>query len=434
MADPQVVDAVKRRIAAGGKTVTFALQSAIGQALDAQVAAQDIVDATLAVRGAGEAVDALRAKVRAQTASAAQTGRAAAWETADRAAFGGAPITTPTLAPTGAAAPSGAVGATGAPVKPAPPAPNPVEVHGSILDAITQMRPNPTDPTYKADGGAQAYTQDIQTWAKALGEAVQTQEALDNQHLGIVKLPNGQLFFKGDLSKLTPQEQQQIIPLFEQQSIDAQNAYTDSLNKYGLSQFNTANAAATTNNEAASKTFQGKLDVLDRNLALGKVDQDTALKEIDRQLTGMTESRTRAKFVDDALTAADPLATSGGKTSFSGADLGAGVAGLSRAAGIPDGMPLLSFTGTRTVDPQGQLNWQDQQLGVTGQLPKVPHYVQLPSDFAVRPSDIPAAPQYAGAPAVPTLRAPIAPALPYIPRLQFGNYPGSAAMPPGDYE
>lgn len=301
---------------------------------------------------------------------------------------------------------------------PAPKRASPFAVTGSLVKEIAGMAPDADSPEFKGEGGQQAYMAAYAEWMNLLGGAVTTQQALAEQSIGAIKLPNGQVIFAGDMSALGPQERAQVEAAREQQRIDTMNAYSKLLGDYGLEEWNNTEKANAANNAILGDEFQDSMDRFNAGMDIAKNGQETAAKRIERILSGQLESRSRANQIEQTEFDNQGLMAPAGKTSFSGDDLGGAVAGLARLAGMASGAPLLNFTGQRTIDPQGQLDLQDQRLGVTGKLPEIP-------DLGISPDMIPQAPQYGRVSAPPKRALPLPPAMPSM--SQFGYAPSATS-------
>ena len=82
------------------------------------------------------------------------------------------------------------------------------------------------------------------------------------------------------------------------------------------------------------------------NLSLSKAQQ-----ELDSWLKSQSVAEGDANRIADAKDNAIKYGTTGGKTSFTSNDLGAGVAQLAKTGGIDPNVPLLSYPGYQTYTP-----------------------------------------------------------------------------------
>lgn len=228
------------------------------------------------------------------------------------------------------------------------------------------------------------YTQNIQPLLTFRNELQQSQ-------MGFVTLPDGTVMSKGEL----PPEQQAAL--------DKANAvkYAQILNQFGLDQFNVMSKATSQANDVAQSDFTNKLGTWDRMLGLDKFGFDQATKKLDRWLGIQDQATKEAQLEQDAQKLAIPYGTTNGKTDFSGADLGAGVAGLASMAGIGGNTPVIRYPGTQTMDPIGTINTRSQAMGGGGAAPTL----EMPAPLATA-GNMPTPPQLSAGPAAPTLQLP----------------------------
>jgi len=293
------------------------------------------------------------------------------------------------------------------------------------VNALLKTPINPSDYR-KPDGSfdTAAYGAAMSDYNLTLTDALESQRQAQQLQIGIIEVPDGNggtviLDVHDPAVERDPQLAAQMATYFANQDRDLQNKWTMTLHELELDDYAGAVAATNLANSNASRAFQDALGLVHERLALGQADQETAVKEIERQLSGMQESRARASEAETQLSAAAGWASPMGKTAFSAGDLGAGVAGLARFGGLDASAPLLQFSGTRTTDPLGMMAQQDAQLGVTGQLAKIP-------GLGVSAADLPGAPGYAGAPAGrpqrPNLLPPVIPDRTAAPQLRLTGY------------
>lgn len=147
--------------------------------------------------------------------------------------------------------------------------------------------------------------------------------------------------------------------------------------------------------DRAQSKFNNDLAELQSKIDIESLSVDDAVKRIDRTLSGLQESRTRADYVTKTLMDAAKWGSPSGKTSFSAADLGAGVGALARQAGIGGNAPLVNYTGIQDINPEGILAKYDESiLGGQTFLPQIPNRT---IDF----STIPSPPNLSEVPLVP---------------------------------
>lgn len=277
-----------------------------------------------------------------------------------------------------------------------------------VLDSALQTVPDPKDPIYAGD--LAAYRADVAEWTKTITEAQQNARLSTQLELGILELPDGTLLDVHDPNvEQDPALASQMAAYFANQEGKVRDAYAATLNQLDLTEYAGATAATTANNATLSRNFQDQLDLHRERVSTGQANQDTAVKQISRMIQGQQENRARASSAEEQLSAAAGFGSPDGKTSFSGQDLGGGVAGLAKLAGLAPNAPLLNFTGTRQTDPLGMMAQLDAEKGVGGALPEIP-------GLGVDASMLPArAPQGAAVGGPPQLRRPGAPVIPSRP-------------------
>ena len=134
-------------------------------------------------------------------------------------------------------------------------------------------------------------------------------------------------------------------------------------------------------NERAQQEFDNELARTTRSLSYDTINLDKASLEIDRFLSGLQESRGRAGLIADAQRSAIDYGTSNGKTDFSPSDLGSAFESMAGTLGLDPNAPLLSYSGTTTLNPRQDMADYDRQFGVTGQIPGTPSLVTQPGDI-----------------------------------------------------
>ena len=230
-----------------------------------------------------------------------------------------------------------------------------------------------------------------------------------------IRLDDGTVITSQMMEGADPLTRQQFQMELNRRTTDYENEATATLNKYALDQYTLGRQATNDANSNANNDYRNRVEAIRQRLDLDEINIKQAGQEMERLLKGMGESRARADLETSTAIQAAPFATKGGKTSFTGADLGASVSGLARIGGIaqPETTPLISFPGTQRIDVAGLMAQRDAQLGVAGQpLPATP-------TISVQPGDLPTPPGFASGPPLPTLTPPSV-----LPRIQV---PRSAA-------
>lgn len=259
-----------------------------------------------------------------------------------------------------------------------------------------------TDDTgfFNADGYAAFQEQSLNAVTKIAGQLNQARKL----GTGTIEMSDGTLITQDMLNSSDPAVAAQARAEFENRSREVFNGYNQLMNETGLSQFTVDLQATAAENDRRYKEFQSSLDAFDAGLDWDKTNIGRTADVINRELSGMQESRARADLTTEALLKAAPWATQPGKTDFTGADFGGGVSALVRQAGGDPGVPLIKFPTTVNIDPAALMAQGDAALGV-GQspLPQVP-------ELTTPRSAVPLAPSYMGPPAAPALTMPVPPA------------------------
>lgn len=220
---------------------------------------------------------------------------------------------------------------------------------------------------------------------------------------GSIELGDGTLITQEMLNSSDPTVAAQVRAEYENRAREVFNSYNQLMNETGLAQYQVDLSATSVENDRRAKEFESALDAFDSGLDWDKANIGRTADVINRELSGMQESRARADLTTQALLSAAPWATTPGKTDFTAADMGGGVEALARQGGIPAGVPLIRFPTTVNIDPQALMAQGDAALGVgQGPLPAVP-------DLTTPRSAVPLAPTYMQGPAAPPLSMPVPP-------------------------
>lgn len=218
---------------------------------------------------------------------------------------------------------------------------------------------------------------------------------------GTIELGDGTLITQEMLNSSDPAVAAQARAEFENRSREVFNGYNKLMNETGLQQYEVDLSAATFENDRRAKEFNSAVDSVQAGLDWDKTNISRTADVINRELSGMQETRARADLATEALLKAAPWATTPGKTSFTGEDFGGGVSALVRQAGGNPGVPLINFPTTVTIDPQALMAQGDAALGVgQGPLPQVP-------ELTTPRGAVPLAPSYMPGPAAPALNMPV---------------------------
>jgi len=302
-----------------------------------------------------------------------------------------------------------------------------------VVNTIAQLQPKLAQFDRRdeygvlVNGEGYSFDEANKDWTNSLNIAVETASRLRDLDEGFGKLPDGTIM---PTSQMSP-EQLAYVTTYNNQ------LWGKMAQDYGLSNYEMQSEYATGqyNREAerAIADFNNKIASTGQKMDLDQLTMDQADQQIDRHLRGLGESRSRADLIARTQLDAAPYATAGGKTSFSGQDLGGGVSSLARMAGINPAESLLNYTGVSQVDPEGTMNRLDQQFGVGGPLPQA-------ASLLTTAMDVPSAPTLPELPNIappPTLSPPgggatesLLAALMAQAQSGAGQAPAKAGLPP----
>lgn len=247
-----------------------------------------------------------------------------------------------------------------------------------VLAALRNSPPNPADFTGPNGTNKEGLTfGDARAiWMEDVTMAATTVATLRDLSYDMVELPDGRTIGIGDL----PPE---LRTALEQAN---ESRYSDLVNNYNLNAYRTQA-------ETRQADFNNQVTQFDQKRGLDQDNQSRAESRLGRQLDGMAESRARADVVTQSLLDAAPYASPSGQTSFSGTDIGSPAASWMSRLGLDPNSPLLNFTGTQEIDPEGLISKYDQGMGVSGPLESIP-------DSLLGMGDVPQLPQFGSAPSL----------------------------------
>lgn len=209
------------------------------------------------------------------------------------------------------------------------------------------------------------------------------------------QLPDGTLITSEMLNNADPSVASQARSVMENRNRTLFNGYNDLMNKAGLDQWKVDLEGATFQDTQRQAQFTNDVTAAREGMNWDTLNLSRASDAINRELSGMQESRQRADLNTKTALAAAPYAT-GGKTEFSPADVGALGVEAGRMAGLRPNDVAIRYPGTVTVDPAGDMAAMDAKLGVgQGALPAVP---------MIAPRPVLTPPQMVAAPAPPQMR------------------------------
>lgn len=255
------------------------------------------------------------------------------------------------------------------PPKPQPAAPGPMPTGGDAdWNALaTQSRqaaawlgqnmPDPGDPAYAND--PEQYDIDFLVWQEMFGVAIDTARNLSEYAMGYQVLPDGTIV---GLDQMDPSMRAAA-------EAENTNRFRAMQNALGLQQANLQD-------DREQATFNNEVTLVDQAMDRDDLSLRQAESKIDRALSGRQESRQRAQLVSDVKQRAAPYTTRGGKTSFSGNDLGSAVGSLAQFVGVNPDSSLLNY-GSTMLDPEGDMGRFDADMGVAGALAEIPELASL---------------------------------------------------------
>lgn len=240
---------------------------------------------------------------------------------------------------------------------------------------------------------------------------------LNERKLGLYRIDENTVIPQAQLDAMAPGERAQVEAIAAQQKAKTDNEWIAIANKFGLDKFDLERDRLKDINSNASQDFQNSLAEAAQGLGYDTFDLNQAVHNVERSISGLGESRSRAKYVTDTQSALAPYST-GGRTQVTTTDIGASPR-TAALAGYPDGGVIDRYPVTTTIDPASTLSAYDAGLGVDGPLPTLP--TRTENRRSTRPSLLD--PSLLNP---PTLTPPVIPGAP-------GAAPaGSAAMQPAD--
>ena len=265
----------------------------------------------------------------------------------------------------------------------------PVQGLKAAYDAATQTFLNAKTPVER--GTAQIELDAIQkSYANAL-----------NLEAGQVTLKDGTIITSAMLHDPDPAKAAQYQQAYAAAQTDIENSNAKMLNQYGLDAYNLATGRVAAGNATAIQQYNAEIASIRERLARDEISITQASTDVSRAVQGLQESRSRTQQELDTVAKFAPTGTVGGKTDFTGNDLGGAVAQVQRQGGADPNSSVIKFPGYISLNPQAANARNDMALGVNGPLPKIP-------GLSVQDADIPRAPQLAsvGSIALPQLTAP----------------------------
>lgn len=276
---------------------------------------------------------------------------------------------------------------------------DPSAFKGQLNELMAElMAGRPTKAEYTDANGfdSASYSAAVGLWSDGYSSLKGALDGYNNMENGLFELPDGTLI---PLEDLDPNEQDAVNQYNEQ-------LYGQAMAKFGLEQYSLARQSAADENDARQRGFENKVTELQQNLGYDDAELAHSAQELDRWLKGQTIAEGDADRIADAKKQVGMYGTTGGKSSFSGNDLGAGVAALARMGGVSGDAPFLSYPGTQTLDPVADRLASLAGMGISNSppaaatldtsrsmIPTGPEFMQMPSYSGAGGGGMPTAPR-----------------------------------------
>jgi murein DD-endopeptidase MepM/ murein hydrolase activator NlpD len=249
---------------------------------------------------------------------------------------------------------------------------NKLELADWVIESLRDSYPDQTDYDMSTPEGRSEYNAAISEWSVNLQGAIDTASALRAMAGGYFEGPDGIPIPWGDL----PPAQRAAL---EQA---AQMGFTKLMNDMKITTYGLAA-------DRAQNEFQNKVSALSGKMQFDQLRLDQARDAINRALDTMAESRSRAQLITEQRRLAAPYATTAGKTSFTGRDLGGGIGSLAAMAGMSMDSPVIQYPTSITLDPAGLIKAYDEKYGVPSTIPGVPDLLTQPGDIDIGTANYP---------------------------------------------
>ena len=227
----------------------------------------------------------------------------------------------------------------------------------------------------------EAWTEAMSFWKDSIGGISDTYKTLKGSAEGWAELPDGTVIALADA---TPEQRIAIRTSNE-------NLYRSALNDFNLTEYDLRSKATQDERDRIQDEFDNKMESYRADIEFDGLNLTKASEEISRFLQGKQESRARAEMIQDQKDMEREWGTTGGKTSFTGTELGGAISKLMQLSGVDPNSTAIRYPGYTTLDVEGDLAKLDADLGVTGQIPQVPSLITNPASKPAPPS-LPAGP------------------------------------------
>lgn len=213
-------------------------------------------------------------------------------------------------------------------------------------------------------------------WGRAIAELARVKgQLLEEVDETRIRLDDGTVISQEEFDDLDPLSRGQVETFLTDRKRRIEQEARDVLNTFALDEYALERGAVNDENTRLVADYNARASEFRNQISRDELSLDQAVLALDREFKGLSESRARVKLEITTALEAAPFGTVGGKTAFTGGDLGAGVIRLMQQAGIQDAANAvaLRFPGSIQLNPAAALNRRDAELGVgQGPLPSVP--------------------------------------------------------------
>lgn len=255
-----------------------------------------------------------------------------------------------------------------------------------VIEEMSANRPDKSSAYYQQN--PDLYQVDLAEWVNTYTSVASLREQFKQAALGLISLPDGTVMAYGDA---TPEQQRQI-------EAANQTQYASILNKFGLDQYDLIRQYVGDTNSVAQTGFNNEMDRISTGISRDNLSLSKAQQELDSWIKSQSVAEGDAARIADAKNQAIKYGTTGGKTSFTGNDLGGGVAKLAQQGGINPSSAILSYPGYQTYTPVQDRLDSLAGMGVSNAPPATP--------MLNTPTAIPGAPALQAPPPPPMMEVP----------------------------
>ena len=213
-------------------------------------------------------------------------------------------------------------------------------------------------------------------WGRAIAELARVKgQLLEEVDETRIRLDDGTVITQEEFDDLDPLSRGQVETFLTDRKRRIEQEARDVLNTFALDEYALERGAVNDENTRLVADYNARASEFRNQISRDELSLDQAVLALDREFKGLSESRARVKLEITTALEAAPFGTVGGKTAFTGGDLGAGVIRLMQQAGIQDAanVEAIRFPGSIQLNPAAALNRRDAELGVgQGPLPSVP--------------------------------------------------------------